>query len=222
MRNGEDGLEENQSIIVPYTTFQKAFNWGEKIGWFSILCEKGEAVDQLEAKVKTILMGRKGIHPDDKRAFGSWNMAEEIGRFNQIFDAIDLIGYFVGALVLLAGIIGIINIMLVTVKERTKEFGIRRALGAAPGTIISQVVKETLLLTFIASAVGMILGVFLLRKISELTDSEDMGVFHHPEVSLKLVVVAMVFTVFFGALAGLIPAIRAVSIKPVDAIRTEI
>lgn len=221
MRAGEDGLEEMQSLFIPYTSFQKAFNWGDKIGWFSILCDNEKSVEELSKKVTSILMARKNVHPEDKRAFGSWNMGEEMGRFNQIFDAIDLIGYFVGSLVLLAGIIGIINIMLVTVKERTKEFGIRRALGAAPKTIINQVVKETLLLTITASSVGMILGVFLLKKMSDMTDSGDMGVFYHPEVSLKVVVMAMVLTITFGALAGLIPAIRAVSIKPVDAIRTE-
>jgi len=147
-------------------------------------------------------------------------MSEEVEEVSEIFGAIEIIGLVVGALVLLAGIIGIINIMLITIRERTKEFGVRRALGAVPGQIVRQVVVETLFLTTIAGCVGMMAGIGTLELI-DAEIGETVSSFRHPTISFKIVSMAMLAMIFAGAVAGLLPALRAVAIKPVDAIRSE-
>ena len=127
-----------------------------------------------------------------------------------------------GGLALVAGVIGIVNIMLITVKERTKELGIRRALGATPGEIVRSIIGETLLLTFFAGLTGAIAGVWLIEGVSSmLADMPDTGSFRNPEVSFEIVTQTLFTMMFMGALAGILPAFRAVSIRPVEAIRTE-
>lgn len=222
MLTGEDAIEESQTIFVPFTTFQKAFNFNDRIGWLSFLSAEGYSVDEMKEAVMTALKDRHSVHPNDPRAFGEWNMAERMKEVNQIFSAFDIIGFSMGFLVLIAGIIGIINIMLITVKERTKEFGIRRSLGATPNNVIIQVMKETLLLTLIAGCVGMIIGVFMLEGVNvALSGMGDTGSFKEPGVGWLLVALALGAMIISGAIAGLLPAFRAVSIRPVNALRAD-
>ncbi|MCB0762355.1 MAG: ABC transporter permease [Flavobacteriales bacterium] len=220
MKSGEDALEETESIYIPFTTFQRAFNWGDEVGWLSILSREDVPIQETEDIVMAALKERKSVHPEDKRAFGHFNMAERMEEVNLIFGAFDIVGFSVGSLVLLAGIIVIINIMLITVNERTREFGVRRALGATPQSIIRQIIAETLLLTIVSGFVGMMVGVGIIELVNSLLGGGGDTPFQNPEVSLLVIILALGVMVVFGALAGLIPAYRAVSIKPVDALRS--
>ena len=218
--SGEDNESATSSIFVPYTTFQRVFNYGDKIGWLSILGKPEFKIQELEGKIETALKQRKNVHPDDRRAFGKNNFGEQAEKMKVMNESIEKIGYIIGGFVLFAGLVGVINIMLVTVKERTKEFGIRRALGATPRSIIYQVVLETLLLTVLSALAGAALGILLLNLIASFTGDAGSGaVFVNPSIPLRTVLIALTITIIFGALAGLMPALRAVAIKPVDALK---
>jgi len=222
IREGDDGGEEDESIFMPITTFQRVFNYGTVIGWFNVKAKEGYPIGELQSELKTLLKIRKSIHPDDKRAFGSWNMAEELEDVQTIFGAISFISFTVGILVLLAGIIGIGNIMLVSVTERTKEIGVRRSLGATPAVIIKQILSETLLITITAGLIGVILGVAVVELLnSVLASLGDTGSFRNPMVSFETVAAALIVLILAGVLTGLLPAFSAVRIKPIDALRKE-
>lgn len=166
---------------------------------------------------------RHSISPADDRAVGSFNLEEEFRKMTTLFTGIDGLIWIVGIGTLLAGVIGVSNIMLIVVKERTKEIGIQRALGATPFSIKSQIVIESVFLTTIAGYVGLALGVGVLELINnimiQMNASTDM--FNNPEVDFNKAIFALVILVIAGAVAGLIPAQRAVQIKPIDALRDE-
>ncbi len=223
-KSGEDAIEDLESITIPFTTFQKAFNIGDNVGWMALLSAENFSVAEMDAAVKKAMKKRLNIHPEDDRAIGSFNLEEAFSMVTMLFTGINILAFFIGFMVLFAGIISIVNIMLITVKERTQEFGIRRAMGATPRTIIYQIMMETLLLTFIAGLIGMIVGVGILELLNlameNMPSDGGKSSFKNPEVSFWNVVWALSFMIFFGALAGLLPALRAVAIKPVDAIRS--
>jgi len=141
------------------------------------------------------------------------------GPMQMTFWTVRLVGWFVGLMTLIAGIIGVSNIMLVSVKERTKEIGIRRAIGAKPINIIVQIVAEALMLSLIAGYVGLMAGIWLVEGIAKFSVENDM--FKNPEVQIPVAIAALVVLVVFGCLAGFLPANRALRIKPVDALRYE-
>ena len=221
-KKGEDAEEDTQSIFIPFTTFQKAFNYGDQVGWMSILIKEDGHTDQTVENILATLKSRKSIHPDDPRAFGYWTMMEELEDMNLIFSGFNIVAIVFGLLALFAGIIGISNIMLITIKERTKEFGVRRSLGATPFVVIRQVIMETVFLTFVAGLGGMIFGVFSLEGVNMLLESMgDAGSFRNPSIDWRTVVSVLGVMVVMGGLAGLLPAFIAVTIKPVEALRTE-
>ena len=153
-----------------------------------------------------------------------WNMSEQVEMANSLFRGLKILTWIVGLGTLLAGIVGISNIMLVTVRERTQEIGVRRALGAKPRTIISQIMSESLLLTALAGLLGLSAGVFLLDLVDKIMSAQPASngtMMEHPEVSIQIAVAATVILLFSGLLAGLIPAWRAMQIKAIDAIREE-
>ncbi|NND77369.1 MAG: ABC transporter permease [Flavobacteriales bacterium] len=220
-KDGEDGQEEEHSIFTPFTTFQNAFNTGDRVGWISCLSAEGYSVPEMQEAVVQTLKEIKKIHPQDRRAFGHWNMAERMGEIDEVFIAMNYVGYVMGGLSLYGGMIVIVIIMLINVNDRTREFGVRRSLGARPISIISQVVKETTLLTVLSGLTGLVLGVGLIELIRHLLGGELVGgTFKNPEVSLSLVLMSLLFMIVVGIIAGFIPALRAVMIKPVDALRS--
>jgi putative ABC transport system permease protein len=222
LRTGEDAEDAANSIFVPFSTFGRAFHRGDEVGWLSLLIDESINADTAAAEVVSLLKARKSVHPDDERAFGWWSMATEFEEVESVFEALRWVSFVFGGLALVAGVIGIVNIMLITVKERTKELGIRRALGATPGEIVRSIIGETLLLTFFAGLTGAIVGVWLIEGVSSmLADMPDTGSFRNPEVSFEIVTQTLFTMMFMGALAGILPAVRAVSIRPVEAIRTE-
>ncbi|MEI6900758.1 MAG: ABC transporter permease, partial [Bacteroidota bacterium] len=162
------------------------------------------------------------VAPDDERAIGHFNLEQEYNKMQGLFFGIRLLIWIVGTGTLLAGVIGVSNIMLVVVKERTKEIGIQRALGATPRVIIGQIITESVVLTTFAGYVGLTFGVVLLESIDyllEKTGSTEM--FRHPGIDFNIAITALVILVISGALAGLIPARKAISVKPIDALRYE-
>lgn len=224
LRSGEDAEEDLQSILIPFTTFNQAFHMGDDVGWLCLLFNEEVHADSAAAEVISILKGRLSVHPDDQRAFGYWTVAKEFEEIQEVFGAIRWVSFVFGGLALLAGIIGIMNIMLITVRERTNELGVRRALGATPGVVIRQIMGETLFLTVFFGLIGAIFGVGTIAGIDSLLESSPQlqgGSFRNPEISIEVVSQSLLVMIVMGAIAGILPAMRAVSVRPVEAIRTE-
>lgn len=224
-KKGNNGnIEEGQKeIFVPFTTFSQAFNMGNIVGWMAITAEDGSSITELKGDVMEVVKEHHTIHPEDDRAVGNFDLYEEFNKINGLFIALKLVAYFVGTLILLSGIIGISNIMLIVVKERTKEIGIRRALGATPWSIRGQILLESIFLTIISGMVGIGLATGVLAIANMLLDGMDTSemMFLNPSVNLGVVIIALCILVVSGLLAGMIPAQNAIRIKPVDALRTE-
>lgn len=219
--SGERGLRNTERIHVPFSAFQQTFNYGGVVGWFAMTAEDGVRSSLVEQKVVEALKVRHKIHPDDDRAFGYDNVEEEYEKLQTLFTGIFGLSWFVGVMTLIAGIIGVSNIMLVIVKERTKEIGVRRAIGAKPWDIMSQIITESVFLTAVAGLVGLAFGVLILDLISMAIPPDDDTMFLNPTVQLQTALIALGVMVFSGALAGVIPARKAISISTVDALRTE-
>lgn len=218
--NGDQARQNSQRITLPFTTFQNAFNYGDIIGWFSISSREGIPASVTEEKVMEVLKQRHKIAPDDNLAIGHWNMEKEFSKLNGLFSGINGLIWFVGIGTLIAGVIGISNIMLIVVKERTKEIGVKRALGATPLHVISSIMTESVFLTAIAGIFGLWFSVLLLELINSLIGSE-VPMFNNPTVDISIAVKALIVLICAGALAGLIPARKASAINPVEALRAE-
>lgn len=214
---------ENQVIYLPFTTLQKTYNFGDLVGWYSITSVDNVPVSVVEEKAKALLRQRHTIHPDDDRAVGSFNLEAEFKKMTTLFAGIRGLIWIVGIGTLLAGVIGVSNIMLIIVKERTKEIGIQRAIGATPWMVISQVIMESVILTTLAGYIGLVLGVGLVEGVNYLLVSTgaESEMFANPEVNFSVAMQALEVLVVSGIFAGLIPAYRAVSMKPIDALRDE-
>ena len=216
------GGKKEETIIIPFSTMQTAYNYGDVVHFFSVTSHKGYKVSELEEKLKRILKERHKIAPEDMQAIGSFNIEKEFVKFNALFVGIQVLTWIVGIGTLLAGVIGVSNIMLVIIKERTQEIGIQRAIGATPATVIKHIVAESVFLTVMAGYIGLSLGVGVLELLNRILEaSEGEMFFRNPEVNLTMDLSALGVLVISGIIAGLIPAKRAVSIKPIDAIRDE-
>jgi putative ABC transport system permease protein len=216
------GGQKNESIIMPFTTMQRTYNMGEIVHFFSVTSKPGVPVSQLEERLKVLLKERHQIAPEDRQAIGSFNIEVEWKKYNALFNGIQILTWIVGIGTLLAGIIGVSNIMMVIIRERTQEIGIQRAIGATPSTVIMHIVAESVFLTVLAGYIGLALGVGLLELLNMVLEAGgDEMFFRRPEVSFKMAVSALTVLVISGIFAGMIPARRAVSIKPIDAIREE-
>lgn len=216
------GGKKEETIIIPFSTMQMAYNYGDVVHFFSVTSQKGYKVSDLEEKLKRILKERHKIAPEDLQAIGSFNIEKEFLKFSALFMGIQVLTWIVGIGTLLAGVIGVSNIMLVIIKERTQEIGIQRAIGATPGTVIKHIVAESVFLTVMAGYIGLSLGVGVLEILNRILQSAgDEMFFRNPEVNLTMALSALGVLVVAGIIAGLIPAKRAVSIKPIDALRDE-
>ena len=216
------GGQKNEAIMIPFSTMQRTYNMGDVVHFFSVTSTPGVPVSQLEERLKTLLKERHSVASDDLQAIGSFNIEVEWKKYNALFSGIQILTWIVGIGTLLAGIIGVSNIMMVIIRERTQEIGIQRAIGATPGKVMLHIVMESVFLTVLAGYIGLALGVGILELLSMAldTNTEEMF-FRRPEVSFKMAVSALTVLVFAGIFAGMIPARRAVKIKPIDAIREE-
>lgn len=222
-RKGNDGDQDAQTLYIPFTTFQKAFNYGNIVGWIAMNIDKNADAEVVEEKVKTVLKGRHKVAPEDNRAFGSFNAKVEFEKMNGLFNGIAMLIWIVGTGTLVAGVIGVSNIMLIIVKERTKEIGIRRAIGATPWSIISQIILESVFLTAMAGYFGLITGVLFTEGLSYLLGGDTSGntMFTNPTIDLNIALTALFILIIAGIFAGLIPASKAVKIKPIEALRAD-
>jgi len=217
-----DGEEAQKEIYVPFTSFSQAFNMGNDVGWMAITAHDGTSISSIKEDIVNLMKTKHKIHPEDTRAVGYFDLYEQYNRVESLFGAMSFIAYFVGILVLLSGIIGVSNIMLIVVKERTKEIGIRRALGEDPWSIKKQILLESIFLTIISGMAGIIIGALFIYGVNALLDANGpVDMFLNPSVSLGVVTIALFILVLSGLLAGFIPAQSAIKVKPIDALRTE-
>lgn len=222
-KRGNQGERDSQTLFIPFTTFQKAFNYGNIVGWLALTAKPTSSASEVEVKITNVLKRRHKVAPEDDRAFGSFNAQKAYEQMNGLFGGIAMLIWVVGTGTLIAGVIGVSNIMLIIVKERTQEIGIRRAIGATPWAIISQIVLESVFLTSMAGYFGLLLGVFVTEMISNaLGDNPSSDtMFTNPTIDLKVALTALTILIISGIFAGLIPARKAVKIKPIDALRAE-
>ena len=221
LRSGQQGDRDSHTIYVPFSTLKTSFHQGDRVGFFAMTAKPGTDGPELERQVRETLSRAHKVSPDDKLAIGSFNMFVMFGKFQEVFFWLAAISWIVGGLTLAAGIVGVSNIMLIAVKERTKEFGVRKALGATPGSVIRMVLMETVVLTTIAGLVGIAFGCGILYAADFALQNVVDSPFGPPEVGLGLVLEALGVLVVTATLAGLIPATHAASIKPIEALRTE-
>ncbi len=217
-----DAEEDATTIYIPFTTFGQAFNTGDNIGFMAITANDGTSITSLKPHILSVMRSQHTINPADDGAIGNFDLAERFGRVNGLFSILSFVGYFVGALVLMSGVIGISNIMLIVVKERTREIGVRRALGASPWSIKSQILQESLVLTILSGMVGIAAAagvIWVMNYILELKGPIEN--FANPSVNIGVIIIALMILIISGILAGLIPASRATQMKPVDALRME-
>ncbi len=218
---GNDGKEDDETIFIPLTTAQQIMNRPKNIGWFVCSMYENVMVSEVEDDLVALLKERHTIAPDDPRGIWSDNVEEQFREINGLFFGIKFLVWFVGIGSLLAGVIGVGNIMLIVVKERTKEIGIRKALGATPISIISMVLMESVFVTTLAGYFGLAAGTGVVYLMN-LAVGEDGGQFYaNPEVDLRVGVIALIILIISGAITGLIPAMQAANVNPVEALKDE-
>lgn len=220
----------NGNIYIPYTTAQLIYNPDRKFGSIAMTVkglETEEANDKFNDNMRNTMSKSLRFDPKDKRAMWLWNSQEDYIQTMTIFGGITIFVGFIGILTLIAGIVGVSNIMLVSVKERTREFGIRKAIGAQPSHILRSVIVESIIITTVFGYLGMMMGVGLTELVNYFLDQsasanpDGMTVFKNPTVSLSYVFISTTILIFSGVIAGYMPARRAVRIKPIEAMREE-
>ena len=207
------------SVIIPFSTMQQNYNFGQNVQLLCYTAKQGYSISEVEKKIDQMVKQAHYIHPDDSQATILVNAEAIFSMMDNLFSGIRILGWMVGLGTLLAGAIGVSNIMMVTVKERTTEIGIRRAIGAKPNDILQQILSESMVLTILAGIVGIAFAVFLLNVVEVGASEPDAPA--HFLISFWEAVGACVLLLVLGLLAGLAPAYRAMSIKPIDAIRDE-
>ena len=220
----EEDLGQNQRgrIYLPISTAQKVYGRGNEIDeiLFTLKDVNAEQSVKLVEQLRSKIAFRHKFHPADPRALYIENNFESLKTFTDIFGGINTFIWIVGIGTIVAGIVGVGNIMTVVIKERTKEIGIRKALGATPINIIMQILKESILITALFGSFGLMAGIFLMELISTFIQEEN-EMFYNPGVDFSVAVVSTLIIVLSGTFSGLIPAIRAASIKPIEALRDE-
>lgn len=214
-----NGRPDSQ-ITIPYTVFCKTYNTGDMIHGIAVTGRPGVVMSSLTQRMRTVIARAHMVDPTDEKAVTLFNTEVMFAMLDNLFNGVNFLTWLVGIGTLLAGAIGVSNIMMVTVKERTTEIGIRRAIGATPRTILSQIMAESMLLTAAAGMTGILLGVCILQML-EMGCTTDGILSAHFQVNFRTAIVAALLLSMLGALAGLAPAWRAMSIKPVDAMRDE-
>jgi putative ABC transport system permease protein len=212
---------DGDCAYIPFTTFRKVYNTANKVDWMMITANEGTDIEQMESDVLLTLKGLHKVHPEDERAFGSVNLGKEIGKITGFITGMQFLTWFVGIATLIAGVFAIGNILLITVKERTKEIGIRRALGATPKSIRQQIVLESVFLTTVAGMLGIILGAFVLFLIDTAFGQGEDAALINPTVDIPIILIAFVTLIVLGTAIGLIPAHMATVVKPIEALREE-
>jgi putative ABC transport system permease protein len=223
-RSTQDGnqQQEEERLYLPNDTLRKTFNQ-PGIGSFVVLPREGVHAKVVEDQVKAMLAQRKKVHPDDKGVFGSFNMQEQFEKVGGLLTGINVFSWIVAIGTIFAGAIGVGNIMLIVVKERTREIGLRKALGATPGSIVWMIMQESVFITAVAGYLGLVVGIFLIEGISQLLNASGGGgrFFTNPQVDFSTALVALTVLVIAGVLASLMPAAKAAAVNPIVALQDE-
>lgn len=230
--SGERADRLLSTIHVPISTFHQVLNPNNQVNNLAVLVRRDADTGEVEGRIKRFLLQRHRASPEDKEAIGTWNADKEFRKIDNLFVGIGALIWFVGTVTLLAGIIGVSNIMMISVRERTKEIGIKRAIGATPWTILSQILKEAIVLTALAGFTGLCAGVGLLELVTFLMQAPAAtgggakppggpSMFDAPHADFAVGLAATAVVVVGGAIAGLFPAIAAIRVRPVIALRDE-
>ena len=220
---GEQAIQELQTVHLPLTTAQRTFNMANRINWFGFVPAAGVTALETEEAIKDFLRTRHKISPDDRQALGSFNVEEEFKEMQGVFNGISGFSWFVAVGTIIAGMVGVANIMLIIVKERTKEIGIRKSVGATPASIITMIVLEALAISGFAGYLGLVAGVGLIEGVAAVMAQfgMDSDFFSNPEIDFGVAMSAIAVLVFSGMLAGLFPGVMAARVNPVLALRDE-
>ena len=210
----------DESVTIPLTLMQQAFNKGDSLDLIALTARPGVAISDITPHIREVIARTHDVDPEDDKAVMVFNTEILFGLLDSLFDGVNFLIWLVGIGTLLAGAIGVSNIMMVTVRERTTEIGIRRAIGATPFNILSQIISESIVLTAVAGMSGILFAVIILQmgQLAATTDGIAKGQF---QVSFWTAIGATVLLMLLGTLAGLAPAIRAMRIKPVEAMHEE-
>lgn len=219
--NDDDGRQDNnKAVYIPISTAQKALVGQDRMNTLAVTVASNEVSDskRMSDEIRDNFSKRHIFDVEDKNAMFIWNAVEEFKQFQDLFAAIRMFIWVIGIGTIVAGIVGVSNIMMISVKERTREIGIRKSLGATPWSIINMVMQEAILITGVAGYIGLVLGIGLLELVSPYVQSEF---FRNPEANIGVALSAMVVLIVAGTLAGYFPARRAAAIRPVEALKDE-
>jgi putative ABC transport system permease protein len=217
----DDGRGDNDRIYVPLFTAQKAENGKDHLDniWLSTGSAGMQQSDGIAESIRQMIAKKYHFNPEDKNAVGIYNNNKEFAKIMGLMDGIRIFLYIIGVLTLIAGIVGVSNIMMIVVKERNREIGVRKALGATPGSIVSLIIQESVFITFIAGYIGLMAGIGLVEVVKATGVEGDF--FKNPDVDLKIALSSVLLIIVAGALAGFFPALKAANVEPITALRED-
>ena len=215
--------QEEERIYLPNDTLRYSFNQVGWVGSFVVLPKSGVHARVAEEDVKRFLAQRKKVHPEDRGVFGSFNMQNEFDKVQGLFLGINIFSWVVAIGTIFAGAVGVGNIMLIVVKERTREIGLRKALGATPLSIVAMIMQESLFITAVAGYSGLVVGALLIEAVAQMLEAAggNAGFFGSPEVDFQTAIMALAVLVAAGVLASLLPAAKAAAVNPIVALQDE-
>jgi putative ABC transport system permease protein len=220
---GEQAINELQTVHIPLSTAQRTFNLANRIDWFGFIPAAGATPTETEEAVKEVFRSRHHISPEDRQALQSFNVEREFMEMQGIFTGIAGFSWFVAIGTIIAGMVGVANIMMIIVKERTREIGIRKSVGAKPRSIVGMIILEALVISSVAGYAGLVSGVFLIEGVA--LAMEQLGAqsdfFAHPEIDFGVAISAIAVLVVSGIFAGFFPGLTAARINPIHALRDE-
>jgi putative ABC transport system permease protein len=219
---GDNAIREAELILIPNSTLQYTFNQTRWVGHFRLIPKPGIAAKVVEDKALNLLREIHHVAKEDTGVFGSFNTEETFNKVDGLFTGIRLFSWFVALGTIVAGVIGVGNIMLIIVKERTREIGLRKALGATAGSIIYMVVQEAIVITSVAGYIGLVLGVFTLEMLKNAAEGvQNLRFLAMAEIDFQTAILAIFALITAGFFAALLPAQKAAQVNPITALQDE-